>query len=212
MSANALFDLPNTSQPSQLCVKFPIMHKLETPWTCWVSEHHQGGRGRALSKDAYMRDMAKLCSIESVEEFWSFHATLCRPQDMRVGANIFLFRVGLKPLWEEMPNGATWSIKIHRSQHYDMTLALQKVLLLCIGESLDAPHLAGCSLSSRMNQFIISVWFDINPQPEEQFSILEKLKNILELPVDTVMEYKEHALAIIDGSSSAHARRYSITS
>ena len=188
------------------------MHKLETPWTCWVSEHHQGGRGRALSKDAYLRDIAKLCTFESVEEFWSLHAKLAKPEDMRLGANIFLFRVGLKPLWEEMPNGATWSIKIQRSQRYDLTLALQKVLLLCIGESLDAPHLAGCSMSSRMNHFIISVWFDIKPQPEEQIAILEKLKDVLGLPVETVMEYKEHSLSLLDGSSSAHAKRYSITS
>jgi translation initiation factor 4E len=189
-----------------------VTHLLETPWTFWVSEHHQGGRGKHLSKEAYIRDVAKLCTISSVEEFWSFWNQTSRPEDMRIGSNLYLFRVGLKPMWEELPNGSTWSIKIQKSTNYDMREAWQRLFLLSIGENLETTQLAGCSVSSRPNHYVMTIWLEVSPSAESQMLILEKLKSVLQLPVDTIMEYKDNCMSLVDGSTTAHSKRYSITS
>jgi len=190
------------------------MHKLETPWTFWVSEHRQGVRGKVPNKQDYLRDVAKLCTVETVEEFWSVWRDSAKPDDLRIGTNVYLFRVGIKPMWEELPNGATWSIKMQRDplMKEHLKYAWENAFLLCIGESLETTHLAGCSMTCKPTHYVISIWFDATPSSEEQISILENLKNSLRLPVDTILEFKENSSALIDGSSSANAKRYSITS
>ena len=165
-----------------------------------------------MRKDAYLAETARLGTFVSVEEFLTLHSKFSSVVDFKVGANMFLFRLGIKPMWEEMPNGATWSIKIKRSVKFDFDLAWKKTMLLCIGENLFVTHVAGCALNCRPGVIGISVWFESIPHPVDQFKILELLKTTLNLPVDTIMEFKEHSASIIDGSSSMRARRFSITS
>ena len=86
---------------------------------------------------------------------------------------------------------------------------MEKLLTACIAEQLQSStNIAGCVVSFRQHLWVLSIWLTCTPPPSEQFEILGELKELLNLPVGTSVELKEHAMALEHGPSSA--KRFSI--
>ena len=181
------------------------MHTLETPWTVWFSESAPNRYGKqALSKGKYLSELHQLFNLKSVEEFVDFWDACNRPEDMKDGVNVFMFRQGCKPAWEELPYGCTWTIRIDKSTEFKADAAWEKLFLACIGEVLPSTDVAGCSMSCRPTQWVLSVWLG---SQHDKFAVLESVKALLELPEDTIIDFKEHQQVMIDSNSG---KRYSI--
>lgn len=179
---------------------------LETPWAFW----HDRKSSMRKESDEYIEGLKKLGTFNTIEGFCRHYAYLLRPNEFPKDHNLLMFRAGYKPMWEEFPEGGCWIIRVKRkgSQGY-VNRAWERLLLSCIGEAFDMPDVVGCVLSTRLKDDVISVWNTSNvSNPDARFRIGERLKEILDLDMNTLIQYKDHMQSLQDYSTYRNAKQY----
>ena len=93
-----------------------------------------------------------------MEQFGAAYAHLKLPTELNKEDSLMLFRAGVKPMWEEFPEGGLWIVRIRR--RHGSTLADQMwedLLLACVGEQFGSTDVVGCVFSRRSKDDVISV-------------------------------------------------------
>eukprot|EP00933_Yihiella_yeosuensis_P029768 TRINITY_DN23401_c0_g2_i1.p1 TRINITY_DN23401_c0_g2~~TRINITY_DN23401_c0_g2_i1.p1 ORF type:complete len:340 (+),score=64.98 TRINITY_DN23401_c0_g2_i1:57-1076(+) len=178
---------------------------LETAWTYWYDKKTTDRK----ESDQYMEGLKQLGSFNTVEGFYRHYTHLFRPSELPRDHNILMFRKGYKPMWEEFPEGGCWIIRIKRkaSQNY-VNRMWENLLLASIGEEFELPDVVGCVLSTRLKDDVLSVWNLSNVNAGARFRIGEKLKEILDLDMNALIQYKDHMQSLQDYSTYRNAKNY----
>lgn len=178
---------------------------LETAWTFWYDKKTTDRK----ESDQYMEGLKQLGSFNTVQGFYRHYSYLLRPSEFPRDHNVLMFRKGYKPMWEEFPEGGCWIIRIKRkvSQSY-VNRMWENLLLACIGEAFEMPDVVGCVLSTRLKDDVLSVWNLSNRDTPARFRIGEKLKEILDLDMNALIQYKDHMQSLQDYSTYRNAKNY----
>jgi translation initiation factor 4E len=180
-------------------------HKLQTPWCFWydLKKLHKAKAAE------YAASLQKVCTCHSVEDFWRAYAHMTRPSKLETNCNLFLFRAGAgnKPMWESYPRGGCWILKIKKTSDVLSTM-WQDLLFAAIGEIFEEPGMVGVSIARRKAIDMLSIWNEDSTNPEVHFGIGEKMKEVLDLGPDTMVEYKLFNDALHDGSTFRNARAF----
>ena len=108
-------------------------------------------------------------------------------------------------------SGGCWILKI-KKKHGGGASVLgkmwQDMILATIGECFEEPDVVGVTISIRKMHDLISVWNADNRNDEIRFRIGEKMKEILDLEPETIIEYKSHAVSMQDMSTFRNAKAY----
>jgi len=202
--------LRNTKMYEDIAVKagdYPEgEHPLETQWTFWFDR-----KPTHVKKDsnAYMDGLAVLGTFNTIESFYRHYAYMARPSDMPRDYNISCFRKGFRPMWEEFPEGGCWIIRIKRKAGSSYVNRMwENLLLAVIGEALEIPDVVGCFLSTRPKDDVLSIWNRSNENSKVRYRIGEKLKDILDLDMNALIQYKEHMSSLKDFSTYRNATNY----
>lgn len=182
-------------------------HALETAWTLWIDK--KGGDRK--DQTAYMGSLKQLGTFNTVEGFLRLYAYLKRPNEFPRDYSLLCFREGAKPMWEEFPDGGCWNFRMRRGHESDeyFNRCWESALLACIGESFETPNIVGCVLSSRVKEIAVSLWNASNTENAQiRFKIGEKLRDLLALGPNELLEYKDNANSMQDFSSYRNARKY----
>mmetsp|Transcript_64395 Transcript_64395/g.112430 ORF Transcript_64395/g.112430 Transcript_64395/m.112430 type:complete len:214 (-) Transcript_64395:79-720(-) len=182
-------------------------HPLETAWTLWIDK--KGGDRK--EQDAYISGLKQVGTFNTVEQFLRLLAFLKKPSTFPRDYNLLCFRSGLKPMWEEFPDGGCWNYRIRRTG--DSSAAAdwlwESTLLACLGEVFETPDVVGCVLSSRLKEIAISVWNACNINDSQvRFKIGERMRDVLSLSPNALLEYKDHQSSLKDFSTYRNARVY----
>lgn len=154
-----------------------------------------------------MENLRHLCMFNSVESFWRYYTFLHKPSKMAGECNIHLFRDGNLPMWESFPDGGCWILKLSKNGNL-VDRVWEKLVLSVIGEAFQEPDLVGVVLSVRARQDMVAIWNKDYKSESARFGIGEKLKQLLQLPPSTVLEYKKHMSSIKDNSTYRNAKTY----
>eukprot|EP00928_Gymnodinium_smaydae_P065577 TRINITY_DN48693_c0_g1_i1.p1 TRINITY_DN48693_c0_g1~~TRINITY_DN48693_c0_g1_i1.p1 ORF type:complete len:359 (+),score=72.98 TRINITY_DN48693_c0_g1_i1:149-1225(+) len=177
---------------------------LETPWTFWYDKKTTDKK----ESDQYMEGLRQLGSFGTIEGFYRHYTFLLRPSELPRDHNVLLFRKGYKPMWEEFPEGGCWIVRIKRKSQSYVNHMWENLLLACIGEAFEMPDVVGCVLSTRVKDDVLSVWNLSNRDNEARFRIGEKLKEVLDLDMNALIQYKDHMQSLQDYSTYRNARNY----
>lgn len=184
-------------------------HKLQTSWCFWYDKKTPY---KQIDPVSYRSKLVKLGSFNTVESFWKMYVHMKRPSSLELNVNLYLMRDGSNhaPLWENYPKGGCWILKIKKKVSGVSVLGKmwQDMVLAAIGEVFEEPNVVGISLCIRRNEDLISVWNSDSRNSDIKFNIGEKMKEILDLESDTVIEYKYHAESMQDMSTFRNARAY----
>eukprot|EP00439_Symbiodinium_sp_Y106_P034512 s619_g4.t1 len=163
----------------------PSETPLETAWTFWYDKKTSDRK----ESEQYMEGLKQLGSFNTVEGFYRYYSYLLRPSDLPRDHNVLLFRKGYRPMWEEFPEGGCWIIRIKRkaSQNY-VNRMWENLLLAFIGEEFELPDVVGCVLSTRLKDDVLSVWNLTNRDNTARFRIGEKLKEVLGLDMNALIQ------------------------
>mmetsp|Transcript_98205 Transcript_98205/g.174827 ORF Transcript_98205/g.174827 Transcript_98205/m.174827 type:complete len:218 (-) Transcript_98205:78-731(-) len=187
-------------------------HPLETAWTIWLEKKTLE---RKESAD-YMDSLVEIGTVRTVEEFLRLNAFIKKPSSFPRDYSLLLFRLGSKPMWEEFPEGGCWSFRQRRgdsSSDRDADRAWDTLQLACIGEAFGTPDVVGCVLSSRLKTLAVSVWNASNAvEPQVRFKIGERMREVLALSSNSLMEYKDFQSSMQDGSTYRNATVYTAMS
>eukprot|EP00794_Sanderia_malayensis_P011365 gene11365-12550_t len=176
-----LFDPPPEIPPGE--------HKLQYPHAFWFSKRFS----KSSAASNYESSIKLIGSFSTVEQFWAFYSYMVRPGDLPGNSNIHLFKHGIRPMWEDEANreGGKWILRLRKglaSRYWE------NLILAMLGEQfMVESELCGAVISLRFQDDIISVW---NKNASDQVTIQrirDTLRRILNLPQNTIMEYKAHS-------------------
>ncbi|KAI9341429.1 translation initiation factor eIF 4e-like domain-containing protein [Obelidium mucronatum] len=147
----------------------------------------------------YSDAITKLTTFSTVEEFWAGYSHLKRPHELPTASDLFLFKEGLRPTWEDQPTGGKWIVRLKKglaSRYWE------NLVLALIGEQFEVGNeICGAVISMRHQEDILSVWNKTADSGRINLKIRDTLKRVLNLPSNCIMEYKAHQASITDQSS-----------
>jgi len=183
-------------------------HRLQTPWSVyWINKRNIP---TDKSEEAYLANLRKLGTFNSIESFWRHYCHLKRPSQLKDNFNIAVFRANLVPAWESFPTGGAWIIKISKRESF-LDGLWEELLMATIGENFLTPELVGVLLSIRKEACMITVWNRDNTKNDVRFRVGERLKEILNLDEESTVEYKFFSEAVKDKSTHRNATQYTYT-
>lgn len=142
-----------------------------------------------------------IAKIGSVEQFWAHYSHLIRPSDLQGHSDFHLFKVGIKPMWEDEANqhGGKWIVRLRKGL---ASRCWENLVLAMLGEQfMVGKEICGAVVSIRYQEDIISVWNRTASDTSTTGRIRDTLRRVLNLPPNTIIEYKTHTDSLKDNSS-----------
>jgi len=168
-----------------------VQHKLQYRYNLWYSKRAPGKLGH-INTESYDQTLKLLASFGTVEEFWKIYSYLIRPCDLAGFFEFHLFKEGIKPLWEDTHNinGGKWVLRLKKSVS---SRVWENLVLAILGEQfLLSEEICGAVISTRSQEDFISIWNRTSNNLRIVQNIRDTLKRILNLPSNTVLQYKPH--------------------
>ncbi|XP_044132894.1 eukaryotic translation initiation factor 4E type 2-like [Bufo gargarizans] len=173
-------------------------HPLQYRYTFWYSRRTPS---RPASTHNYEQNIRQFGTVATVEQFWRVYSHLVRPGDLSGYSDFHLFKEGIKPMWEDDANrnGGKWIIRLRKGL---ASRFWENIILAMLGEQfMVGEEICGVVVSIRFQEDILSIW---NKTANDQIStirIRDTLRRVLNLPPNTIMEYKTHNDSLKDNSS-----------
>ncbi|KAJ3307978.1 Eukaryotic translation initiation factor 4E type 2 [Blyttiomyces sp. JEL0837] len=165
-------------------------------WVFWVLQRDPSTK---FEKNNYNNSIKKIATFSSCEEFWGVYSRLSRPHELQGVCDFFLFKDGLKPTWEDQPQGGKWIVRLKKglaSRYWE------NLVIALISEQFDVgSEICGAVISMRHSEDILSVWNQSADAGRLNLKIRDTMKRVLNLPPNCIMEYKAHSQALTDQSS-----------
>ncbi|KAI9342498.1 translation initiation factor eIF 4e-like domain-containing protein, partial [Zopfochytrium polystomum] len=154
----------------------------------------------------YSTAIRKLATFSTCEQFWGVYSRMKRPHELNVVSDYFLFKEGLRPTWEDQPEGGKWIVRLKKglaSRYWE------NLVIALISEQFDVgTEICGAVISLRHSEDILSVWNQTADAGRLNLKIRDTMKRVLGLPQSCVMEYKAHSQALTDQSSFRNTSLY----
>nr|XP_033815360.1 eukaryotic translation initiation factor 4E type 2 isoform X4 [Geotrypetes seraphini] len=163
------------------------------------SGDHEQNEENSAQKDSEKekpeKDKSQGCK-RKVEQFWRFYSHMVRPGDLTGHSDFHLFKEGIKPMWEDdaNKNGGKWIIRLRKGL---ASRCWENLILAMLGEQfMVGEEICGAVVSVRFQEDIISIWNKTASDQATTARIRDTLRRVLNLPPNTIMEYKTHTDSI----------------
>ncbi|GFQ79966.1 eukaryotic translation initiation factor 4E type 2 [Trichonephila clavata] len=173
-------------------------HKLQYAYVLWFSQRQSGKQNNV---QPYDQNLKLVGAFNTVEKFWGIYGHLIRPSEMALHSDFHLFKLGIKPMWEDAANkdGGKWIVRLKKGL---ASRCWEDLMLAILGEQfMVGEEICGAVVSIRFQEDIISVWNKTANDQNTTIRIRDTLKRVLNLPPNTIMEYKTHNNSLRDKSS-----------
>merc|ERR1719374_246381 len=171
-------------------------HRLQSQYCLWYSRRSPGKQNHNFDQNLKL-----IGRFGSCEQFWSLYSHLVKPGDLASHSDFHLFKMGIKPMWEDEANkfGGKWIVRLRKGL---ASRCWENLVLAMLGEQfMVGEEICGAVVSVRHQEDIISIWNQNSSDSVSRQRIRDTLTRVLNLPRDTVMEYKCHRDSIQDKSS-----------
>lgn len=154
----------------------------------------------------YEKSMKPLCRISTAQDFWKVYRHLKRPSLLPAVSDYHFFKDGIRPVWEDEENkrGGKWIMRLKKgiADRY-----WENLLLALIGDQFmeAGEEVCGAVVSVRSGEDVFSIW--TKNDGGRNVKIRETLKRVLDLPADTVLQWKSHDDSIVQRNAVDQARQ-----
>ena len=147
------------------------------------------------SKDKQMEEfednLRKISDFNTAEEFWGIYQHMKRPNTLPRGCEFFLFRKGIKPLWEDEANFGGGRLFLSMKKDVITNKVWEDLQISMIIAKDYLKFLCGCVINIRTSEVFISVWIkECSDEKREEIKLW--LKKNLELPNLNCIRWKKH--------------------
>lgn len=164
---------------------------LKSKWTFYTLN-----KSRQRSYDKYEDMVQDIGSFQTIEEFWGIYSHLKRPNTIETLINYYLFKDNIPPLWEHERNVKGGNLQLRLKKGF-ASYYWEVLIMSLIGKGFD-DDVVGASVSVRQNEDVMTVWNKTGKNNNILMSIVKSFCDNLNLPVETVFEYKEHEAQVKD--------------
>ena len=207
--------------PPMLTQPHPEAVSLWGMWEMWCDFPTSAPAASSSSKGAHhaLTLPGQNCWLDSVKSvgvfdtaagFWGIVDCLVEPSRLPVGANYYLFRYNIPPMWEHEANrrGGKWVAAFSPDQHKEADACWVDLCVAAIGEQVpgEEEEVCGVCVSRRRNGFKISLWTRNASNKSAQTSIGFYMKVLLNIgrptsAVQGTLKYTQHQTGGFSGNS-----------
>ncbi|XP_076453853.1 eukaryotic translation initiation factor 4E type 2-like isoform X2 [Babylonia areolata] len=176
-------------------------HPLQYNYSLWFSR-------RSPKTTTYNQSLQFVFSFASVEQFWTMYAHLVRPSELTGHADYHLFKEGIRPMWEDEANrqGGKWIIRLRKGL---ASRCWENLILAIMGEQfMVGEEICGAVVSIRFQDDVLALWNRTASDQATTTRIRDTLKRVLNLPANTIMEYKTHNDSLKDNTSFRNTDKF----
>ena len=175
-------------------------HPLRSSWTFWYSP--RGRNSAPESSKNYEVNLTNLGTCKTAEEFFSYYCHLRKPSEILNDHKMIIFREGLKPCWEEWPEGGCWILQVKKKEEsWVFNSKWEKLIFSLVAEEMNQ-IVIGIVLSVRHKKNLIEIWLSSVKDENQMIKVGEKIREILDLePEKLVFYFKEHQKSLLEGST-----------
>lgn len=169
----------------------PHEHKLEYSYWMWFSRRPPA-RDLSASSTGYGQALRLVGRVGSVEQWWGLYTHLARPADLPPLSDLHLFKLGIKPMWEDPANvnGGKWVVRVRKGQ---TGRAWEDLCMAMLGEQfMVGQELCGVVLSVRFQEDHLAVWHRNAADQASAARVRDTLRRVLQLNATVPIEYKAH--------------------
>ncbi|XP_047130666.1 eukaryotic translation initiation factor 4E type 2 isoform X1 [Hydra vulgaris] len=173
-------------------------HRLQDCYCLWFSRK---SHGKQPVTQKYEDSIKLIGAFASVEQFWAYYLHMVRPGELTGHSDIHLFKYGIRPMWEDKANknGGKWIVRLKKGL---ASRCWENLILAMLGEQfMVGQEICGAVVSIRYQEDIISIWNRNASDQATTSRIRDTLRRVLNLPQNTIMEYKAHMASLTDHSS-----------
>lgn len=136
--------------------------------------------------------MRRIGAFSSLEDFFGIYCHLRPISELPVIADYYLFRAGVKPMYEDPANvnGGKWQIRLKKG----LSARIWETLVFAmIGDQFSeiGEELCGAVISSRSQEDVLSIWNKTASNGSTNLKIRNAIKSVLNLG-EINMEYISH--------------------
>jgi translation initiation factor 4E len=162
--------------------------KLPHEFTLWFTFFK---KSKDKQLEEFEDNLKEISSFGTAEEFWGIYQHMKRPSSLPRGCEFFLFKKGIRPLWEDEANqgGGRFFISVKKNQSNNKLWEDFLIATLMLGKDMDAVN--GVVLNVRTYEVFISVW--TKPLDDEQMARIRNwMHTSMDMPPDITIEYRKH--------------------
>lgn len=177
---------------------------LNSTWAFWYAsrkeqDHHI----------IYDERLKRIAEFSDLQNFFHFYSYLKPIYEVEKHADISLFKSGYRPCWESCQDGGCWLIRFKNNEsEVEVDTIWENTLFALVSEQFEEANVLGAVLSIRGRETIIEIWFNYFKYDQIKIGILKKMENILGLPNNTSIYFKDNEKALNDRSTLRNAEVY----
>ena len=161
---------------------------LEFKYTFWFSYFREN---RMKQVDGYEDNLNKVGDFQSAEDFWGFYQHMRRPDSLPKGCEFYLFKDGIRPLWEDKQNKGGGRFVLHiKKQHSNKVW--EDILLAMLATDQDHEKLNGIVINVRSWEILISIWTKDLVDEEGMERYKNWIRMGLTISENVPIDYKKH--------------------
>jgi len=171
-------------------------HRLQSQYCLWYSR-----RGPGKQNHNFDQNLKLIGRFGSCEQFWALYSHLVKPGDLASHSDFHLFKMGIKPMWEDEANkfGGKWIVRLRKGLS---SRCWENLVLAMLGEQfMVGEEICGAVVSIRFQEDILSIWNRTACEQAVTSRIRDTFRRVLNLPAGTAIEYKAHNDSLKDNSS-----------
>ena len=135
-------------------------------------------------------NMKHIGDFETGEDFWNMYQHMRRPSQLLRGTQFFLFKTGIKPMWEDKQNigGGRYQMSFKKNLICDKVWEDLQIAFIISKKEFESIN--GIVMNIRTAEVFISIWTkDLNAA--QSLKVSNWIKRALELPNLKCLEYKK---------------------
>ena len=134
-------------------------HPLQSEWKFYYFE-------RPEKNEDWEHSIHEIGSFTTCEKFWAFYSHMARPDKLKEGIALHLFKDNYKAMWEDenIKNGGYFTIRLNKRQ---IQFLWEKIILNMIGEQI-SDFVIGAVVSPKARSDSIELWLNFQNDIEEE--------------------------------------------
>lgn len=131
-------------------------------------------------------------SLPTVEAFAAVYLHVHRPTQLPPGTDLFVFRSGVQPMWEDAANSAGGRLTV-RLRKAASAVAFEETVLRLVGGTLQPRgSLCGVSVSVRPSHDVLALWLNTSDENVISRCRLAASKDLPGTSASSHWEFKRH--------------------
>lgn len=162
--------------------------KLEYSFTFWFSYFREN---KLKQVDDYENFIKNIGEFKTAEEFWGFYQHIRRPDSLPKSCEFYLFKTGIRPLWEDPANRGGGRFVLHIKKIF-ANKTWEDMLIAFIISTKNESEINGVVINVRSWEVLLSVWMKKLETPEICDKYRLWIRKSLGMTENIMIEYKEH--------------------